>query len=119
LDSGSETKSISSENTFLRDTAERRVLRPTLRQQAEEIAAELQHKHLAARTVQVTVRYSDFTRLTRQMTFEDPTSDAGAIYRFACHLLARHKLVHRPLRLLGVGVSNLAPPQNQLQLPLS
>lgn len=118
LDFSSEAKSISSENTFLHDTADRRVLRATLREQAEEIAAELQEKRIAAKTVQVTVRYSDFTRLTRQVTFEEPTAEARAIYRFACHLLARHNLVSRPLRLIGIGVSNLGPPQFQLQLPL-
>jgi DNA polymerase-4 len=118
LDFSTEVKSISSENTFLEDTADRKVLRSTLRTQAEEIAAELHEKRLAAKSVQVRVRYSDFTTLTRQLTFEDATSDAAAIYRFACHLLARHKLVHRPLRLLGIGVSHLVPPAQQLMLPL-
>jgi DNA polymerase-4 len=66
----------------------------------------------------VRVRYSDFTTLTRQITFQDPVSEASAIYRTACHLLANHNLVHRPLRLLGVGVSNLVPPNQQLLLPL-
>jgi DNA polymerase-4 len=118
LDLSGETKSISSENTFLKDTADRKILRATLREQAEEIAAELEEKRLAAKTVQVRVRYSDFTTLTRQVTFEDSTSEAIAIYRFACHLLARHKLVNRPLRLLGVGVSNLVPPRQQMLLSL-
>jgi DNA polymerase IV len=117
LDLGSEVKSISSENTFLQDTADRQLLRTTLRQQAEEIATELRKKGLAAKTVEVRVRYSDFTTLNRQITFEDPTSDSSAIYRCGCQLLARHKLVHRPLRLIGLGVSHLVPPGQQLLLP--
>jgi DNA polymerase IV len=117
LDLSGETKSISSETTFLQDTADRQMLRSTLREQAEEIGAELEEKQLAAKTVQVRVRYTDFTTLTRQVTFEDSTADPVLIYRFACHLLARHNLVHRPLRLLGVGVSNLVPPQQQMLLP--
>jgi DNA polymerase-4 len=119
LELNSESKSISSENTFLRDTADRQVLRNTLREQAREIAKELQSKRLAAKTVEVRVRYGDFTTLNRQVTFEDPTCEARAIYRFGCHLLARHKLVNRPLRLLGLGVSNLVPPGQQLLLPLT
>jgi DNA polymerase IV len=119
LDLNSETKSISSENTFLRDTADREVLRATLREQAQEIAEELHDKRMAAKTVEVRVRYGDFTTLNRQITFQDPTSDARAIYRFGCHLLARHRLVNRPLRLLGLGVSNLVPPGQQLLLPLN
>ena len=117
LDLGGEAKSISSENTFLRDTADRRVLRRTLREQAAEIAAELREKRLAARTIQVTVRYGDFTRRTRQATFEEGMTEAEAIYRLGCHLLARHKMVNRPLRLIGLGVSHLGTPQGQLRLP--
>jgi len=116
LDFNSERKSISSENTFLRDTADRRILRATLREQAVELADDLQKKGVAAKTVQVTVRYGDFTKLTRQATLEDPVSEAATIYRLGCHLLARHKLVNRPLRLIGLGVSNLGPPRAQLKL---
>lgn len=114
LDLETETKSISSENTFLRDTEERAVLRATLREQAQEIARELEEKGLAAKTVEVRVRYSDFTTLSRQVTFEDPVSGADAIYHLGCRLLARHKLVSRPLRLIGLGVSHLVPPARQL-----
>lgn len=112
-----ETKSISSENTFLHDTEHRPTLRATLWEQAREIAAELKEKHLAAKTVQVRVRYGDFTTLTRQMTLEDSISEARDIYRLGCVLLAKHKLVTRPLRLLGLGVSSLGPPSQQLELP--
>jgi DNA polymerase IV len=119
LDLGDERKSISSENTFLRDTADRRVLRDCLREQARDVAATLSKKRLEAQTVQVKVRYSDFTTLTRQITVEEGISDANEIYRLAAHLLAREKLVSRPLRLLGVGVSGLVPPTaKQLALPL-
>ena len=119
LDLGDERKSVSSENTFLHDTADRRVLRDCLREQANDVAQTLQRKRLEAQTVQVKVRYSDFTTLTRQITVEEPTSDANEIYRLAVHLLAREKLVSRPLRLLGVGVSGLMPPAaKQLSLPL-
>ncbi len=118
LELNAESKSISSENTFLHDTADRPTLRDTLREQADELGRELRKKNLAAKTVQVRVRYSDFTTLTRQITFQDAICEATAIYRTACHLLAAHNLVHRPLRLLGVGVSNLVPPNQQLLLEL-
>ncbi|HTD64997.1 MAG TPA: DNA polymerase IV [Candidatus Limnocylindria bacterium] len=119
LDLSDERKSISSENTFLRDTEDRRVLRDCLRDQANDVAQTLQRKRLEAQTVQVKVRYSDFTTLTRQISVEEPISDANEIYRLAAHLLAREKLVSRPLRLLGVGVSGLMPPAaKQLSLPL-
>ncbi len=102
-------KSMSSETTFSSDTDDRTVLRQTLREQAQELSRGLQKKQLRARTVQVKVRYTNFETLTRQLSMTIPLNEEANIYRAACHLLARDKLVHRPLRLLGLGVSGLVP----------
>jgi DNA polymerase-4 len=107
LELGDEIKSISGEETFLEDTEDRRNLRACLREQASDIAGRLKRRRLAAHTIHVKVRYSDFTTLTRQLTVEEPVVEAGDIYRLACFLLGRHRLVARPLRLLGLGVSGL------------
>jgi DNA polymerase-4 len=117
LELGEEVKSISGEETFLKDTDDRKVLRHCLQEQASDIAARLKHRRLGAHTVQVKVRYGDFTTLTRQFTVEEPLTEAPDIYRLACFLLGREKLVSRPLRLLGLGVSALREPAGQ-QLPL-
>jgi len=45
--------------------------------------ARLKHRRLGAHTVQVKVRYGDFTTLTRQFTVEEPLTEAGDIYRLA------------------------------------
>ncbi len=108
LDSGDEVKSISSEETFVRDTADRVVLRACLREQSGELAGKLVKRRLAARTLQVKVRYGDFTTLTRQFSVEEPLTEARDLYRLACWLLGRDRLVSRPLRLLGLGVSGLS-----------
>ena len=113
LELGDEVKSISGEETFLRDTDDRPRLRACLREQAADIAARLKRRQLAAHTVQVKVRYSDFTTLTRQVTVEEPVTEAADLYRLGCVLLGRKKLVSRPLRLLGLGVSNLREPTAQ------
>jgi DNA polymerase IV len=119
IDSSDEIKSISSENTFLRDTDDRKILRACLREQAEEISGKLKRKQIGAQTVQVKLRYSDFTTLTRQLSVEEPITEAADIYRLACHILARDRLVSRPLRLIGVGVSGLGEAVNrQLVLTL-
>lgn len=120
LDLGDDIKSISSENTFLKDTDDRPTLRACLKEQSEDIAGKLARRRLAAHTVQVKIRYSDFTTLTRQISVEGGITEAREIYRFGCWLLAREKLVHRPLRLIGLGVSNLTELQfQQLNLPLT
>ena len=119
VETGGSIKSISSEETFLHDTSDRPILRKCLRAQAEELAAKLKASQLGAHTVQVKVRYSDFTTFTRQITFEEPLSEAKEIYRLACHLMARDNLARRPLRLLGLGLSGLGDPTSrQLELPL-
>jgi DNA polymerase IV len=117
LNYGDEIKSISGEETFLEDTDDRKVLRACLRAQAEDISTRLKHRRLGAHTVQVKVRYGDFTTLTRQVTVEMPLTEAREIYRLGCFLLGREKLVSRPLRLLGLGVASLREPvERQLLL---
>jgi len=113
LELGDEIKSISNEETFLHDTDDRKILRHCLREQAADIAARLKRRRLGAYTVQVKLRYGDFTTLTRQISIEEPITEAGDIYRLACFLLGRERLVSRPLRLLGLGVSNLREPSGQ------
>src|SRR5664279_5703422 len=61
LELGDEIKSISGEETFLKDTSDRRVLRACLREQAADISARIKRRRLGAHTVQVKVRYGDFT----------------------------------------------------------
>ncbi len=117
LELGDEIKSISGEETFLKDTEDRVILRRCLKEQAADISARLKRRRLGAHTVQVKIRYGDFTTLTRQFSVEEPLVEAPDIYRLGCFILGREKLVSRPLRLLGLGVSNLREP-NERQLPL-
>jgi DNA polymerase-4 len=118
LDLSENVKSVSSEETFTRDTDDRAVLRASLKSQAQDIAERLNRKRVGARTVQVKVRYSDFTTLTRQISVEEAVTETNELYRLGCFLLARHRLVHRPLRLLGLGASGLTEAHRR-QLTLS
>jgi len=110
LEIGDDIKSISGEETFLQDTDDRKILRRCLKEQAADIEKRLKHRQLGAHTVQVKVRYSDFTTLTRQISVEEPIVEAKDVYRLGCFLLGKERLVNRPLRLLGLGVSNLREP---------
>jgi DNA polymerase-4 len=119
VETHSETKSISSEETFDRDTTDKRLLRDCLREQSMEIANELKEKKLGAHTIHVKIRYSNFETLTRQITVEEPVNEAEEIFRLGCFLLAREKLANRPVRLLGAGVSGFDEPMaKQLHLNL-
>ena len=117
VDTSEERKSISAENTFLEDTDDRPTLRAALKEMAADVAHTLDRHGIGALTVQVKVRYSDFTTLTRQLRLEDPVTEAKDICRIAQFLLARDRLVKSPLRLIGIGVSTLVPPAgHQLRL---
>jgi DNA polymerase-4 len=102
--------SISHEETFERDVADRDRLHDELRTMAESISRRLAERDLHARTVTTKLRYGDFTTRTRSTTLATATDDAQRIHQLACELLDR-ALAERPgaLRLVGVGVSGLRP----------
>ncbi|NND01702.1 MAG: DNA polymerase IV [Acidimicrobiia bacterium] len=102
-----ERKSLSSENTFARDLISVEEARAEVDRLAESVAASLAKRELSAGTVTVKVRYSDFKTITRSQTLSLPTSDAGILRATARLLLNRTEAGRRPVRLLGVGCSNL------------
>jgi DNA polymerase-4 len=110
LETEVESVSISTEETFERDVADRSALHDELRRMAVSVAERLARDALAARTVTTKVRYSDFTIRSRSQTLPVGVDDAAQIAELACSLLDR-ALADRPgaLRLVGVGVSNLEP----------
>jgi DNA polymerase-4 len=110
-----EAKSISREETFSRDVRDIEVLRRELLRLSEEVAWRLRRHNLQARTITLKMRYGDFSTLTRQATPADPVDSGPVIY---ATVLALFEKVwdRRPLRLVGVGGSNLVQPGRQLRL---
>ena len=108
--------SISSERTFARDVRDGAELDAIVREMAERVAALLQRRERAARTVTIKLRYADFSTITRGQTVRAATDDAGVIWTTARALLSR-ALEERgdALRLMGVGVSGLSA-ERQLTL---
>jgi DNA polymerase-4 len=109
LELGAERISISVENTFERDIADRERLHDELRGMAAEVAAALQKRGQVARTVTTKLRYADFSIRSRSTSLDTGIDDATTIGDLACRQLDRG-LRDRPgaLRLVGVGVSGLA-----------
>jgi DNA polymerase-4 len=104
-------KSISSEETFDVDLGERAAMDEALLRLADTTARRLRKSGLAAGTVQVKIRMADFRTFTRQQSLGVPVNATDQIFDTARTLLGRW-LGSNPgarLRLLGVGVSNLAP----------
>ncbi len=117
-----ETKSISRETTFTRDQRDPAALRQVLQTLAADVAQQLQSSQLRGRTVQLKLRWGDFTTITRQTTLPQPTDDAALIFTTAAALLERVWSAQRAARLIGVGISGFdggqsaAPQVRQLGL---
>ena len=109
LELQTERVSISVEETFERDTADRGVLYAEIRRLADELAVRMQRSGVSGRTVTTKLRYADFSIRSRSTTLSAPIDEAERIGALACGLLDRG-LRDRPgaLRLVGVGVSGLS-----------
>ena len=90
-------------------------MHPHLHAQALRVGRRLRSAKLVAKTVQLTLKYADFTLLTRRCTLENGTDDGQTLYREACRLLDRVAL-EKPVRLTGVSAQNLEPLGAQLRL---
>jgi DNA polymerase-4 len=110
-------KQISSEETFDVDIRDHAEMRQRLAHLADRTAARLRARQLKAGMISIKVRRRDFETYTRQKSFSPPTQETRLIVQVATELLDRW-LDEQPraaVRLLGVGVSDLAPAQ-QLDL---
>ena len=106
-----EEKSISAEETFDTDLSGREDMDRELLRLSERVATRLRRAMLAAGTVQIKIRQSDFKTFTRQRRVHPPANGTDRIYMIACELLGTW-LARNPdarIRLLGVGASDLAP----------
>ena len=101
-----EMKSIGREETFDEDLLDAGDLRRELLAVATRVAARMRRKGLKGRTVSLKVKYSDFRLVTRETTLPYATDDGGEIFRQALFLLAKTDAGKRPVRLLGIYLSN-------------
>lgn len=111
-----EVKSISHETTFAEDVTDEGELKRTLSRLSGDVGRRLRQAGLAGTTIKLKLRWSDFTTLTRQTTLAEPTDRDDDIYKAAQELLAENRPRGKPVRLIGVGVSNLTMPMAQLRL---
>ena len=116
VETDGDSKSISSEHTFDVDTADIDQIKSCLLEQCEEVGSRLRQEKVAARTVQLKLRYADFTTLTRRRTLPHPTQDEMTLYEVAGQLLAAEQIAGKRVRLIGVGGTNLVVPEVQIDL---
>jgi DNA polymerase-4 len=100
-----EAKTISHETTFAADISDKTVLRAWLLELTEQVAERLRRNELLAKTVNLKLRFSNFETITRARSFGSAVDSTNQIWQSASELL--EQCVDRPIRLIGVGVSNI------------
>jgi DNA polymerase IV len=108
-------KSISHENTFSVDTADRTALDAMLGRLSEMVARRLRDHRLWARTLQIKLRYTDFSTFTRARTL-DHASQIDTELANAARELFHQNWTGKPIRLLGVYAQSLEGAEGQTSL---
>lgn len=99
-------KSVSREETFAADVTDRADLHKHLRACAADVGRRLRNGHWTARTATLKLRYSDFTTVSRQLTWPTPQQGDVAVADAAVWLFD-DAWSGAPVRLLGLGVSGI------------
>lgn len=102
-------KSVGAETTFRHDLLREDDVKEALKQRAVEVARMLVARNLSGRTVTLKVKYADFRQITRSYTLDHPLVGLKEMWSLLLGLLQKTEIGRRPIRLLGVAVSNLCP----------
>ncbi len=101
-------KPISNETTFAEDIVDAELLDGHVWRLAEKVSDRAKAKGRAGRVVTLKLKRADHRLLTRRSSLREPSRLAERIYGAARALLSEARGVG-PLRLIGVGLSDLSP----------
>ena len=111
-----EPKSISHNQTFGEDTRDRAQLEATLSYLCQKAAKRLRDAALHARTVTLTLRFSDFKTITRNHTLSEPSDLDTVLLKALGDLFAGAWDGKRLVRLVGAALSSFSSASGQLDL---
>jgi len=111
-----EAKSISHEHTYNEDTADPEKLESTLMRLSEMVGRRLREAGFHARTVQLKLRYKDFTTVTRARSLPQPTQLDTEIFQHIRELFYKNWRKGSQVRLLGVQTSSFEQGEGQTDL---
>jgi DNA polymerase-4 len=113
-----EVKSVGHEDTYPIDISDLKEARKQLLSLATRVAKRLRVYGLVGKTVTLKVKYYDFVQITRSITLGEPTDDNRKIFQTCCDLLEKTEVGRRPVRLLGISLSQLSDSDETKQLAL-
>ena len=106
-------KSISHEHTYNIDTCDIEQIEATLMRLSEMVGRRLREHKLRARTLQLKLRYKDFTTITRAHSVDEPTQLDNEIFHHIQSLFHANWKKGVEVRLLGVQASSFASRSSQ------
>jgi len=109
-------KSISHEHTYNEDTADIAQIEATLMRLSEMVARRLREQKVHARTLQLKLRYKDFTTITRAHSVEMPTQLDNEVFYEVRKLFHANWRTGSQVRLLGVQASSFSAESLQADL---
>ena len=101
-----ETKSLGAEDTFTYDLVTTDEMHKELDIIADTVFRRLQKNQLKGRTITLKIKFNDFTQLTRNHSYAHPVGDFETIFNTAKLLLEKVEMNEKPVRLLGISLSN-------------
>lgn len=113
-----EIKSIGHELTFSLDIWDKTLAKRELLSLSNRVARRMRRHGVTGKTITLKVKYNDFVQVTRSVTSLNQTDDRSEIYAAVCRLLDKTHVGKKPVRLLGVSLSQLSHPRSETQLRL-
>jgi DNA polymerase-4 len=102
-----ERKSYSVENTFDVDLTTKFAVVAELYHLEQRLWKDIEGSGKSGRTITLKIRFDDFTTLTKSYSDEMPIRSFQKFHKMTKKLLGRMDYLRKPIRLLGVGISNL------------
>lgn len=99
-----EMKSIGRSTTLIEDAVNIEDVRNIFLEMCEEVGFDARKHNKKARTIQVAIKFSDFSNITRQISVE-PTCLTKDIYEKGFSLLNKNWNSFKPVRLIGISIS--------------
>lgn len=110
-------KSIGRSTTLSEDVTDIEDIRSIFLEMCEEVGYEARRNQKKAQTIQITIKYSDFQSISRQISVE-PTYLTKDIYEKGFDLLKRNWNSLRPVRLVGISITGFNQYTRAAQLSL-
>lgn len=110
-------RSVGAQETFSRDTDDPALVRTEFLRLSARVASRMRMAGLLGRVVTISVRFADFTTISRSGTLPSPTDVTDEIFASAWRTFGRLNLQRARIRRVGVRVEQLVDAQEAYQQP--